>query len=68
MTTTPPSPREKPVKSPCVSLCALDINDVCMGCQRTGDEISRWGKMSNEQRRAVLERVGTRAREQGLLS
>ncbi len=32
--TTPSKAREKPVKSPCVSLCALDINDICMGCQR----------------------------------
>ena len=39
--TTPFKIAEKPVKSPCVSLCALDIDDVCMGCQRTGQEISR---------------------------
>lgn len=58
---------EKPVKSPCVSLCALDINDVCMGCQRTGDEISRWGAMTNQQRRDVLEQIEQRARQQGLL-
>lgn len=66
--TTPPKPYEKPVKSPCISLCALDINDICMGCQRTGDEISRWGTMTNPQRRAVLEQIEQRARQQGLLS
>ncbi|HHX34105.1 MAG TPA: DUF1289 domain-containing protein [Gammaproteobacteria bacterium] len=66
--TTAPKTKEKPVKSPCVSLCALDINDICMGCQRTANEISAWGKMTNEQRRAVLQKVNTRAREQGLLS
>lgn len=64
---TPPELREKPVKSPCVSLCALDINDICMGCQRTGDEISRWGAMTNQQRREVLEQIEPRARQQGLL-
>lgn len=66
--TTPPKAYEKPVKSPCISLCALDINDICMGCQRTGDEISRWGTMTNPQRRAVLEQIEQRARQQGLLS
>lgn len=65
--TKPLEQREKPVKSPCVSLCALDINDVCMGCQRTGDEISRWGAMTNQQRRDVLEQIEQRARQQGLL-
>ena len=66
--TRPLDLREKPVKSPCISLCALDINDICMGCQRTGDEISRWGTMTNQQRREVLEQIEQRARQQGLLS
>ena len=66
--TTPPKPREKPIKSPCISVCALDINDICMGCQRSGDEISRWGTMDNQQRREVLEQGAQRARQQGLLS
>jgi predicted Fe-S protein YdhL (DUF1289 family) len=66
--TTAPKAKEKPVKSPCVSLCALDINDICMGCQRTGSEISAWGKMSNEQRREILQKANARAGEQGLLS
>jgi len=66
--TTPPKPREKPVKSPCVSICALDIDDICMGCQRTAKEISAWGKMTNQQRREVLQQASTRAREQGLLN
>ena len=66
--TLPPKPREKSVKSPCISLCALDINDICMGCQRTGDEISHWGAMTNQQRRDVLEQIEQRARQQGLLS
>lgn len=66
--TTPPKPYEKPVRSPCVSVCALDIDDICMGCQRTGSEISGWGTMTNEQRRDVLQQAERRAREQGLLS
>ncbi|MCK9236688.1 MAG: DUF1289 domain-containing protein [Thiopseudomonas sp.] len=59
-------PIEKPIASPCVSICALDDDDVCIGCQRTGDEIIRWGKMTNDERRAVLTRLVQRAQAQGL--
>ena len=48
------------VRSPCVSVCALDENDVCIGCHRTGDEILRWTAMTNDERRQVLEYVAHR--------
>ncbi|MDX1754773.1 MAG: DUF1289 domain-containing protein [Marinobacter sp.] len=48
------------VSSPCVSVCALDENDICIGCQRTGDEILRWSQMTNEERREVLKSVAGR--------
>ncbi|MBV1874099.1 MAG: DUF1289 domain-containing protein, partial [Gammaproteobacteria bacterium] len=38
------------VRSPCVDICALDDNDICIGCYRSGDEITVWGKMSNEEK------------------
>lgn len=57
---------EKPVASPCVSVCVLDDNDICVGCQRTGREISYWGRMNNDERRAVLQQAAQRARKQGL--
>lgn len=65
MTTDKP-PFDKPVPSPCVSVCVLDDNDVCVGCQRTGKEISYWGKMNDDERRAVLQQAVQRAKEQGL--
>ncbi len=51
---------QAPVRSPCVSICALDDDDICTGCQRSGMEIATWGRMSEVQRRDV------RARKQGL--
>ena len=48
------------VSSPCVSICALDEQDICIGCHRTGDEILRWTQMSNEERREVLRKVAER--------
>ncbi len=49
-----PQAAEKPIKSPCVSICVLNDEDVCVGCFRTGNEISHWGSYSNSERRQVL--------------
>lgn len=51
-----------PVRSPCVNICALDENDLCVGCYRSGEEITRWGRYSEEERRAVLDKVRLRER------
>ena len=48
------------VRSPCVSVCALNESDICIGCQRTGDEILRWTSMTDEERREVLVKVAER--------
>lgn len=53
---------EKPVRSPCVSLCALDEDDICVGCHRSGQEISHWGSYSNAEKRKVITRASERAR------
>ena len=37
---------------------------LCAGCQRTLDEIARWGGMDNDQRRAVLAAVQARRASQ----
>lgn len=57
------SAKEKPLKSPCVSICALDEDDVCVGCFRTGNEISHWGNYTNDQRREVLKLSVDRSRK-----
>ncbi|MCA0901896.1 DUF1289 domain-containing protein [Microbulbifer agarilyticus] len=54
---------EFPVKSPCVSVCALNSEDICEGCFRSGSEISQWGKMNNAQKREVLSKCQERAVE-----
>lgn len=56
---------ETPVASPCVHVCALDEADICIGCQRSAAEITRWGRMDNVERRQVLLRCTERARAQG---
>lgn len=45
------------IPSPCNNICKLDLNNVCIGCGRTIDEISTWGSASNEQKIAILTRI-----------
>lgn len=58
---------ERPVASPCVHVCALDEEDICIGCQRNVDEITRWSRMENTERRQVLQLCHERARDKGIL-
>jgi uncharacterized protein len=49
-----PQPR---VASPCVNVCTLDAQSICIGCGRTIDEIASWSRLSVEEQRAVCERA-----------
>jgi hypothetical protein len=51
------------VRSPCVSICALNEDDVCIGCHRSSDEIMRWMQMNSDQRREVLRLVAEREKK-----
>ena len=53
---------DKPVASPCISVCALDDQDVCTGCFRTLNEIGDWSSMSNERRREVIVAANQRSK------
>jgi uncharacterized protein len=55
--TAVPLPR---VESPCINVCTLDAQQVCMGCGRTIEEIAAWARMSAEEQRAVCERAAKR--------
>ena len=47
-------------ESPCISICALDENDICMGCYRSAQEITDWFMASDEEKRQILVRVRER--------
>ena len=51
---------DRQLVSPCVSICALDEDDICVGCYRTGGEISIWGLLSDEEKREVFCRIELR--------
>jgi hypothetical protein len=54
---TVPSPRTKDTSSPCVDICELDSDFVCIGCGRTIDEVLNWPGYTDEQKKAVLDRL-----------
>lgn len=47
-------------KSPCISICVLDDDDICMGCFRSAEEIADWFMASDEQKNEVLRRARER--------
>ncbi len=46
--------------SPCISVCALDDVDRCVGCGRTLEQIARWGLMSAQQQWAIIDELASR--------
>ena len=45
---------EKEVKSPCISVCVLNEEDVCEGCYRSAGEITDWSILSNQAKEEVM--------------
>ncbi len=46
--------------SPCNSICTLDDDNRCLGCDRTLAQIMRCTIMSNEEQWAVIEELAAR--------
>jgi len=52
--------RDEP-SSPCVQICVIDPQTrLCIGCNRTGDEIAAWSRMSEDTRRAIMAELDNR--------
>ena len=51
-------------QSPCIAVCALDENDVCIGCYRTADEITDWFMLDAEAKREIVKKANERRDEQ----
>jgi len=50
-----------PAPSPCISLCQMDAGTgLCVGCQRTIEEIVAWGSATDAERRAVWREIARR--------
>jgi predicted Fe-S protein YdhL (DUF1289 family) len=47
-------------KSPCISVCVLDEEDVCQGCYRNAEEITDWFMASDDEKRKIIARAQER--------
>jgi predicted Fe-S protein YdhL (DUF1289 family) len=47
----------RPIITPCISICTLRSDGLCEGCLRTADEISAWGSMAEMDRQRVMYEV-----------
>lgn len=54
MAVEPKRDADPDVVSPCISVCALDENDICMGCFRSAQEITDWVELSKARKREVV--------------
>ncbi len=50
---------ERPL-SPCILICTLDDNGVCLGCQRTLAEISSWSLMTVDEQWQLIDDLAVR--------
>lgn len=54
------------IPSPCINLCRIDTaTGWCEGCQRSLDEIARWGRASDDDKRRILAAVAERRAQAG---
>jgi len=51
------SPSVDSIESPCVDICELDNDFVCIGCGRSIEEILKWPEYTDEQKQEVLDRI-----------
>jgi uncharacterized protein len=52
--------KDAPVASPCIDICRLDAQGLCIGCRRTIGEISEWSRASEVRRREILRGLAAR--------
>lgn len=51
------------VESPCIRNCCLSENDICLGCFRSLEEITRWNEADNQERINILQNAGQRQKD-----
>ena len=46
------------IKSPCVDICKIDQESkVCLGCNRTIEEITNWSSLNDSEKKKILTKV-----------
>jgi predicted Fe-S protein YdhL (DUF1289 family) len=54
--------KREEIQSPCVKLCVVHPEErICVGCFRTIEEISRWSRLTHEERASIMADLPDRA-------
>jgi predicted Fe-S protein YdhL (DUF1289 family) len=51
------------VQSPCIAICRLNDEGVCIGCGRTVDEVGEWLAATDDRRRAICHAASARLKD-----
>ena len=46
-----------PVLTPCIGICTIDAEGLCVGCHRTLAEIAAWGSLGDDTRLRLMDEV-----------
>jgi len=50
---------ERPL-SPCILICTLDEDKICLGCGRSLAQISRWALLDKDEQWAIVDQLAAR--------
>jgi len=45
------------IETPCVGVCEIDEEGICIGCDRTREEIANWSKLTNAERQEIIDDI-----------
>jgi predicted Fe-S protein YdhL (DUF1289 family) len=48
------------IKSPCIHVCTLDDEKVCLGCYRSVEEVRNWFRYSDEEKLQAIKNAEER--------
>jgi len=55
------------MKSPCIKVCKI-VNEVCIGCDRTLNQIQNWTNYTDKQRENIMNNLELKVRLENLES
>ena len=51
----------QPIETPCIKICTVDPDSgLCVGCNRTLDEIANWASYTHAERRTIMAQLPER--------
>jgi predicted Fe-S protein YdhL (DUF1289 family) len=50
------------IQTPCIRVCRLNEDDICIGCLRSLEEIGAWPDADTDERMRILDNISKRSR------